>query len=175
VKCGVLECENLQESRGMCIQHIRRFIQKLVYENEDGVLVDHCQNDHELAGDNVRWEPSGAGSKRRRCRACLRARGRNQARTKLAQVEPPEPFRPDDEELSQAISDFEEAKAAVDAKCRDNPGPYMDWEKPPTPAEARALCAGCPLLQACGNYRIAAQEWHGIWGGVIVNEGVVIK
>jgi hypothetical protein len=142
--------------------------------------VDHCQNGHELVGDNVRWESSGKnGKKRRRCRECLRLKAQRQARNHAAVVETPKPYRPDDLTLTQAIDDFEEAKQHVKAKCFANPGPYADWDAddpdqpdPPTREQAESLCSGCPLIKACGNYGVAAQMYHGVWGGRVVSGGV---
>lgn len=175
MQCEVLECENLQESRGVCPHHLRRLIAGLVYENEGGVLVDHCTHGHELSGDNVRWEPSVGPGRRRRCRTCLRARSRRRSKRAQEKVEPPVPYRPNDKSLSRAIDDFEIAKGEVDGKCKSNPGPWMDWEEAPTPEAARAMCNGCPLLKACGNYALAANEWHGVWGGLVIDEGKVLQ
>jgi hypothetical protein len=172
--CSVLECVLLEEdSRGFCASHLRRYIEGLVYENEAGILVDHCPQDHELIESNIRWESSGKnGKKRRRCRECLRDKARRQAKNAIKVVEPPKPYRPNDKQLTQAIYDFEEAQKVVSAKCKDNPGPYMDWEEPPSEAEAARLCYGCPLAKACLNAGIAEQNTHGIWGGKVVHEGV---
>lgn len=171
--CTVAECPNLEEdSRGLCAQHIKRFIAGQVYENEAGILVDHCIKDHELTGDNVRWESSGKkGKRRRRCRECLRDKAKRQAANALPVVDIPKPYRPNDLTLTKAIRDFEEAQEHVVGKCKDKPQEWMDWDEPPTAARAAELCAGCPLRQACLNYAIAAQEQHGIWGGRVVADG----
>lgn len=174
--CTVAECDNLEEdSRGLCGQHIKRMIQGLVFENEGGVLVDHCVKSHELTGDNVRWESSGKkGKRRRRCRECLRLKARRQAQNALPVVDIPKPYRPTDLTLTQAIADFEEAQSAVVSKCKDKPGEWMDWEDEdaPSPDDARRLCAGCPLLKACLNRAIAGAETHGVWGGKVIVNGV---
>lgn len=171
--CTVAECEQLEEdARGFCALHLRRWILGHVYEDESGVLFDHCNKGHPLAGDNLRWESSGRGGKRRRrCRQCLRDKARRQSRNHVAEVEVPKPYRPNDTTLTKAIDDFENAQKALDAKCRDNPGPYMDWDDPPSPEEARRLCSGCPLMKACENRAIAGRETHGIWGGRVIHEG----
>lgn len=172
--CVVIECDNFEEdSRGYCAAHLRRYVEGLVYENEAGDIVDHCRQDHELIESNIRWESSGKNGKRRkRCRECLREKARRQSKNAIKVVEVPKPYRPNDLVLTQAIRDFEEAQKHVAAKCKDNPGPWMDWEDPPTAAEAAAQCHGCPLAKACENYARAAQETHGIWGGRVVHEGV---
>jgi hypothetical protein len=174
--CTVAECDNLEEdSRGLCNAHIKRFVQGLVYENESGVLCDHCLKDHELTGDNVRWESSGKkGKKRRRCRECLREKARRQAANALPTVDVPKPYRPNDIGLTQAIRDFEEAQKHVVANCKDKPQEWMDWEDdaPPSAERARELCSGCPLLQSCANYALASQQTHGVWGGERIILGV---
>jgi WhiB family redox-sensing transcriptional regulator len=37
-------------------------------------------------------------------------------------------------------------------------------------AKAKAICAGCPVLDDCRNYAIAAGEPVGIWGGLTEDE-----
>lgn len=176
--CTVLECEQFEEdSRGFCAGHLRRYVEGLVYENEAGVMVDHCHNDHELIEENIRWESSGKnGKRRRRCRECLRAKARRQSKNAIKVVEVPKPYRPNDAVLTQAINDLEEAQKYVDAKCKNNPGPYMDWDEDsiPTAEEAKRLCFGCPLAKACENGGVAGRESHGIWGGHVFVEGVMV-
>lgn len=171
--CVVAECEQIEEdSRGFCLLHLRRWIDGHVYEDVDGTYYDHCNKGHPLAGDNLRWESSGRGGKRRRrCRQCLRDKAKRQARSHITEVEIPRPYRPQDLTLTQAIADFDKAQNAVDAKCRGNPGPYVDWDEPPTAEEAAKLCGGCPLIKACANYALAARETHGVWGGNVIHEG----
>lgn len=171
--CTVAECAQLEEdSRGFCALHLRRWIEGLVYEEEDGELYDHCRRGHILAGENLRWESSGKGGKRRRrCRQCLRDKARRLSGAQLPEVEVPKPYRPDDETLTQAILDFEEAQTRITAKCKGKPGPYMDWDEPPAPEEAEEMCRGCPLLKACENFAIASRQTHGVWGGKVIHEG----
>ena len=169
--CDVVECElEAEVGRSLCQKHLRRFIDGLVYEEGD-LLYDHCMKGHILIAENIRWEGGAKGKKRRRCIQCLRIKAKRQAKNKIDVVEPPAPYRPADVSLSNAIDDFEEAKRHLASKCYDSPEEYMDWDEPPTPEKARELCAGCPLAQACGNYAIAAQEWHGVWGGFVIHEG----
>ncbi|HEV7756402.1 MAG TPA: WhiB family transcriptional regulator [Mycobacteriales bacterium] len=39
-------------------------------------------------------------------------------------------------------------------------------EKDRRESVARALCARCPVRQACLDYALAVREPHGIWGGL---------
>ncbi len=172
--CAVAECDSLVESRNVCAHHLRRIISgNVFFDPEFSDLVDHCNEGHPLCGDNVRWESSGRkGKRRRRCRACLRIRAQRQAQLALDVIEPPKPYRPDDLTLTEAIDDFELAKSMIDGNCKGAPEQWMDWDEPPTPEDAKSMCSGCPLMQACANYATAAQEWHGVWGGVVIHQGV---
>ena len=175
--CEVAEChQSVDPDRTLCRGHIRRAIDGLVYENDDGLLVDHCIRHHELLEYNIRWEAFGnRGGKRRRCRECLRIKAKNQAKRALPVVETPKPYRPEDLTLTRAIEDFEEAKSKVTGKCAGDPGPWMDWEAPPTAEKAAELCSGCPLAKACRNYALAAKETHGVWGGLVISEGQILS
>ena len=184
IECIVLECNNLEEdSRHLCAQHLKRWVQGQVYENEDGELVDHCLKNHPLYGENVRWESSGKkGKKRRRCRECLREKAQRQAKNTIVTVEIPAPYRPTDLTLTRAIEDFEEAKKYVRPKCKDDPAKWTDWgdeDEPrqdvPSEQEAAELCHGCPLQRACGNYAEASQQYHGVWGGRVRFQGVWVR
>jgi WhiB family transcriptional regulator, redox-sensing transcriptional regulator len=37
-------------------------------------------------------------------------------------------------------------------------------------AEAKAVCAGCPSLQACREYALGQGELYGVWGGLGEND-----
>jgi WhiB family transcriptional regulator, redox-sensing transcriptional regulator len=39
-----------------------------------------------------------------------------------------------------------------------------------TAAEAKAVCAACPVADACLDYALAAGEKHGVWGGLSEKE-----
>ena len=61
--------------------------------------------------------------------------------------------------------------------CRDNPGPYMDYEDylleddeveiPPrrSSGETFMLCALCPIIDLCYDFAKANDETTGVWGG----------
>ena len=36
--------------------------------------------------------------------------------------------------------------------------------------EAKKMCSFCPAIQACAEYALAAQEQHGVWGGLSPSE-----
>ena len=56
----------------------------------------------------------------------------------------------------------------VDAACRDaDPGIFfIDHPGSGSAAEARAVCTRCPVRVECLDYALAANERHGIWGGL---------
>jgi WhiB family redox-sensing transcriptional regulator len=41
-------------------------------------------------------------------------------------------------------------------------------------AAAKALCAVCPVRQACLNHALAVREPYGVWGGLNINEREMI-
>lgn len=183
MNCMVDGCERVPSAgRDYCAPHLRRQIQGHVFEDEDGIMRDHCAKGHSFTEENTRWETSSNGGRtRRRCRACGREKAQRQAALKAElPPEPPKAYRPTDETLTQAILDFDKAREFVAGKCLGKEELYIDWAfdndlPTPTAEEAKALCAGCPLIKACNNYRIAAREQWGVWGGVAVVDGRVIQ
>lgn len=51
---------------------------------------------------------------------------------------------------------------------------FAESEREPVRAvlirEAKAVCGQCPVLSACRQHGLEAQEAHGIWGGLTVEE-----
>lgn len=43
-------------------------------------------------------------------------------------------------------------------------------EKLDREARAKAICAGCPVVEDCLDYAVRIKEQHGIWGGLNENE-----
>jgi hypothetical protein len=167
VKCIVETCEREQERDGLCMQHWRRNADdRLIYEN--GALYDTCANGHLWTAENTRWEASGVGGRRRRCRMCGKDKQLRKAARDAEVVETPPPYIPDSEAMRQAVVRFERAISEIDPKCKGQEDVYRDWElkDAPTQSEARELCAGCPLLKMCGNYAASMRPGWGIWGGV---------
>jgi len=180
--CLVEDCQReLVEGRDFCVPHLRRFIAGHIYEDEDGALRDHCIRGHAFTEANTRWETSSTGRVRRRCRACGREKAARQAARKAElPPEPPKAYRPEDPTLTQAILDFDKARQFVPGNCLGREEEFIDWafdnELPtPTAEQAAELCAGCPLLKACDNYRIAAKEQWGVWGGKVIVDGEVVR
>lgn len=51
---------------------------------------------------------------------------------------------------------------------------HPEHERGPAKAErdnrAKAICSGCPVVQACLHHALAVQEPYGVWGGLTVTE-----
>ncbi|WP_310963660.1 WhiB family transcriptional regulator [Nocardioides terrisoli] len=47
-------------------------------------------------------------------------------------------------------------------------------EQPTVLEQAKRLCAGCPVREMCLAGAIARAEPHGVWGGQIFVDGVVV-
>ena len=65
---------------------------------------------------------------------------------------------------------------AAEAACRDM-GPAVfyvernsDADSSGAVAEAKAVCAGCPVRAECLAYALTSNEQHGVWGGTSVRE-----
>lgn len=56
------------------------------------------------------------------------------------------------------------------ANCDGNPAKWVDYETPPTPAEARQMCFGCPVRALCKQYADEANVSWGVWAGEIRDE-----
>ena len=65
----------------------------------------------------------------------------------------------------------------LEGSCRQvNPEVFFhpEGERGPTrsnrEAAAKAVCAGCPVLQLCREAALAAREPYGVWGGLSESE-----
>jgi hypothetical protein len=71
-----------------------------------------------------------------------------------------------------------EAMDMHEAKCKDNPLPYIDYDFDdqvgliPTASFAYQLCEGCPLLAECARFADAYKPVIGVWGGSVWKDGV---
>lgn len=41
--------------------------------------------------------------------------------------------------------------------------------------DAKQICLGCPVLDACRDYALGAEEPHGIWGGMTAQERAALR
>ena len=77
--------------------------------------------------------------------------------------------RPTDTDLTP-----ETAAAALRLPCRVSDPDLWFAESPADLEQAKALCAGCPLRQACLAAALERAEPWGVWGGEILDQGTVI-
>ncbi|WP_415134576.1 WhiB family transcriptional regulator [Microbacterium sp.] len=65
--------------------------------------------------------------------------------------------------MATAVDD----EGAPQPLCAGRSAEFMDYEGyPPSEDEAKAMCAGCPLLEQCNlNARQQLPSW-GVWGGI---------
>lgn len=47
--------------------------------------------------------------------------------------------------------------------------------KGPSPKEAKAVCARCPVRQECLDYSMEANEKFGVWGGLTERERRILR
>lgn len=57
------------------------------------------------------------------------------------------------------------AEVAAYGACRGSWGVMFPSESLGV-IEAKRICAICPVIEACGEYALEANEEHGIWGGM---------
>lgn len=77
--------------------------------------------------------------------------------------------RPTDTDLTP-----ETAAAALRLPCRVSDPDLWFAESPADLELAKALCAECPLRQACLAAALERAEPWGVWGGEILDQGTVI-
>lgn len=64
----------------------------------------------------------------------------------------------------------------LDAACRGQAEPFFHpyGEREPTRSRreraAKAICAGCPVMQQCREHALDAREPYGVWGGLSEEE-----
>ncbi|MEO7193268.1 MAG: WhiB family transcriptional regulator [Pseudonocardiaceae bacterium] len=58
--------------------------------------------------------------------------------------------------------------------CRVNDPDLWFAESPAELERAKRLCAGCPLKAACLDSALARHEPWGVWGGELLEHGIVI-
>ena len=61
---------------------------------------------------------------------------------------------------------LDELWKSPDRNCEGREDEFSGDELP-TDAEAQLMCAGCPLMQTCSEYRDEAHPSWGVWGGKV--------
>ncbi len=77
------------------------------------------------------------------------------------------------------VTDLRDAPRPVrhhpnDLPCRVHDPELWFAELPADVEEAKALCTGCPLLELCLEGAVQRREPWGVWGGQLVQAGVVV-
>ena len=166
-QCEVQHCGKIANLGGLCVFHRRKDIQGLL-EYEDGLIWDICSKGHRWTLENTHIESNSKGGRRRRCKKCLALKAERK-RNEEPEVRAPEPIRLADPVLRGASKLNDQAQDALTAKCKGNPAPWTDYDAAhiPTEVEAAKLCAGCPLIEPCGNAAAANREAWGVWGATV--------
>lgn len=66
------------------------------------------------------------------------------------------------------------APAAQGVPCQEHPADLWFAELPEEVEQAKSLCLGCPLREACLAGALERHEPWGVWGGQLVLQGVVV-
>lgn len=166
-ECEVMHCNKQANLGGLCLLHRRKDIAGEL-EYDDGAIWDTCSRGHRWTLETTRYESNSKGGRRRRCKLCLAERA-DEKRGEAPPPEAPGPVALGMPQLRDAHALADKAQAAIDAKCRGNPEPYTDYNRDtiPSDAEAAKLCAGCPLMAACGNKAAAERPAWGVWGAQV--------
>jgi WhiB family transcriptional regulator, redox-sensing transcriptional regulator len=70
--------------------------------------------------------------------------------------------------------DLFDALTALDLPCRLAEEDLWFSDRPADLERAKALCAACPIRQACLTGALERREYCGVWGGEILERGAVI-
>jgi WhiB family redox-sensing transcriptional regulator len=69
---------------------------------------------------------------------------------------------------------YEGACRAVDPETFFSPDAERGPRRRNREAAAKALCAVCPVIEACRDHALQVQEPYGVWGGLNINEREMI-
>ena len=76
--------------------------------------------------------------------------------------------------LFDALVETVDESAAAEVPCRVNDPELWFAESPADVEFAKALCRDCPVRQACLAGALERREPWGVWGGELVQSGVVV-
>lgn len=65
---------------------------------------------------------------------------------------------------------YDGACRAVDPETFFSPDAERGPRRRKREAAAKALCAVCPVIDACRDHALRVQEPYGVWGGLSINE-----
>lgn len=72
--------------------------------------------------------------------------------------------------MAQTVTTFDPDDWRLDAACRDLDTAIFFPETEEAVAVAKAICATCPVREACLEFAIVTRQDDGVWGGLDENE-----
>ena len=166
--CIVEMCEKPTLIGEYCTQHRKKDIAGGLEFDADGTVWDTCSRGHRWTPANTHYEATPNGGRRRRCRLCLAEKARRKAEEPVV-PEAPGPVMPKNELERKALLLQGQMNAREKAPCAGRQAEFTDYTAStmPTAEQAKALCDGCPFLQACANNAAAAAAGWGVWGSEV--------
>lgn len=168
MQCEVELCEKDVLLGDFCTLHRKKDIADLLEYDDDGTIWDTCSKGHRWTIHNTHWESNSKGGRRRRCKICLGLKALKKS------LEPevgkaPEPVRPKDVALTQAMVSFDKSQARTKTPCAGKQAQWTDYSAATMPdaQTAQKWCEGCPFFQACANNAEAVKPGWGVWAGEV--------
>jgi WhiB family redox-sensing transcriptional regulator len=76
---------------------------------------------------------------------------------------------------AESVREFDPAvRHYADLPCRRHDPELWFGQHPSQVEEAKALCGGCPVREACLLGALERREAGGVWGGQLLENGVII-
>ena len=72
--------------------------------------------------------------------------------------------------MSETVTTSDPAGWRLDAACRDLDTAIFFPETEDAAAVAKAICAACPVREACLEFALITRQDDGVWGGLDENE-----
>ncbi len=72
--------------------------------------------------------------------------------------------------MSESVTTFDPDDWRLDAACRDLDTAVFFPETGDAAAVAKAICASCPVREACLEFALITRQDDGVWGGLDENE-----
>ena len=72
--------------------------------------------------------------------------------------------------MAQTLTTFDPKEWRSRAACRDVDTAVFFPETEPEIAAAKAVCAACPVREACLDFALITRQDDGVWGGMDENE-----
>ena len=72
--------------------------------------------------------------------------------------------------MAQTLTTYDPKEWRLDAACRDLDTAVFFGETEGEVAEAKSVCATCPVREACLEFALLTRQDDGVWGGLDENE-----